>query len=239
MPDFVLVALLVVCLGPLAGSFLGTFVNGWPVGRGRCLRCGVRLGLYELIPFRWCLNGECRRCGVPIPKHLIRIEVAALGLSLLAVALADSLVGLLALTVYLWCLLGLFYADLLHFRLPDPLTVLLFAAGLALASTAPDYTLEFAVLTAGVGAVAFWVVRKVYGVFRAREGLGMGDVKMMAGLGAGLGPERLPWTILLAAVLALIVASVERWRAGERMDAAAPFPFGSYLAGGAVVVLTI
>ncbi len=237
-------ALLVLLLGPAAGSFLGVVVDRWCTGRGlwgrsACETCAARLGWRDLVPVLSGLRGRCRHCGAPIPAHLLRIELAATGAGVLAVLLADSAAEAAALAVFLWCLVGLFYADLLHLRLPDPLNAGLLAAGLALAAAAPGRGVGEALLSAGAGAGAFWLIRAGYRALRGREGLGLGDVKMMAGLGAGLGWMLLPLATLIAALLALAVVGLEALRTQRAPDTRAPLPFGACLAGAAVLVLLV
>ncbi len=79
------------------------------------------------------------------------------------------------------------------------------------------------------------VVRVGYHRVRGREGLGAGDVKLMAGIGAALPPQALPWVTLVAALLALAaVLLVTAWR--QRAHAAAPLPFGTFLCAAAALV---
>lgn len=238
------VALLVLLAGPAVGSFLGVVVDRWPAGRSlwtpsACDACGMRLRWRDMVPLVSGLRGRCRHCGAAIPGHLLRIELAATGAGALAVPMAGGPGETLALAVYLWCLVGLFYADLLHWRLPDPLTAALLLAGLALAATIPDRSLTEAVATAAVATALFAALRWGYARVREREGLGLGDVKMMAGLGAGLGWQALPLAVALAAGLALLVATLEAWRNGTPLNATARVPFGAWLAGGAVLALIL
>ncbi|MAQ86211.1 MAG: hypothetical protein CMH12_23945 [Maritimibacter sp.] len=238
------VALFVLLAGPAVGSFLGVVVDRVADGRSlwsrsACEACGARLGPLDLVPILSSLRGRCRHCGAEIPGHLLRLEIAALAVSAIAVALATGPATMLELAAFLWCLVGLFYADLLHFRLPNVLTAALFVAGLALAAVTPGRSVPEALATAAAGVLVFWLLRIGYRRLRGREGLGLGDVKMMAGLGAGLGPEALPLAVLAAAVLALLVAVVEGWRRGAGLNPQARVPFGAWLSGGAVLALLL
>lgn len=236
------VALLILALGPAAGSFLGVVVDRWPERRSlwtasTCEACRTRLGWRDLLPILSGLRGRCRHCGAPIPPHLLRLELASLGAACLAVALGDGAAGMLAHAFFLWALVGLFYADLLHFRLPDPLNAALFAAGLWLAALTPGRWLGEALVSAVVGAGAFWAIRWLYRAWRGREGLGQGDVKLMAGIGAGLGWTALPAVTLIAAALGVLAAFGEA--RGRLPAATARIPFGSCLCGAAALVLLL
>lgn len=235
-------ALLVVLLGPVIGSGLGAFIDRWAAGRSlwsrsACDACGTALRPRDLVPLLSGLGGRCRHCGAVIPGHLMRLEVACLGLSVLAVALARDPGHMLLLASYFWTLAGLFYADLLHLRLPNALNGLLLAAGLGLAWLDPARGLAEGALAAALGAGAFWTLRWVYQAVRGREGLGLGDVKLMGGIGAGVGGLHLPATVLIAAVMGLVMAL---WEArGGRLAGTARIPFGACLAGAAVIVLCL
>ena len=175
------VALFVLLAGPAVGSFLGVVVDRVADGRSlwsrsACEACGARLGPLDLVPILSSLRGRCRHCGAEIPGHLLRLEIAALAVSAIAVALATGPATMLELAAFLWCLVGLFYADLLHFRLPNVLTAALFVAGLALAAVTPGRSVPEALATAAAGVLVFWLLRIGYRRLRGREGLGLGDV---------------------------------------------------------------
>lgn len=232
-------AVFLMMCGPVVGSFLGVLVDRWPHRRSliepsRCDQCGTRLGVVDLIPIVSGLRRRCRHCGGAIPGHLLRIELAASMAAALAVLIAAGPVEALVLALFLWCLIGLFYSDLLHFLLPDPLNAGLLVTGLGLAWLDPGRGLIEAALSAAGAVAAFGALRWIYARWHGREGLGLGDVKLVAGLGAGLGWALLPITTLLAAALALAVAALE-----GRLRRATRVPFGAYLCAAAVLVLIL
>lgn len=238
--------LLILLLGPVVGSFLGVLVDRLARGQGPwrasvCEACGARLGPRDLVPILsgLLLKGRCRSCGAAIPGHLLRIEIAGLVASLIALILAQGPLHLWVMAGFLWCLVGLFYSDLLSFLLPDPLTAALFLAGMGLALLDPARGLADGVLSAAVGSCAFLAIRLAYQALRGAEGLGLGDVKMMAGIGAGLGWEAIPLVTLLAAAMALAVVAIDALWHRRMPVAAARLPFGCYLAGGTVLALLL
>ena len=134
-----------------------------------------------------------------------------------------------------WCLIALFYSDLVAFRLPDPLTLALLLIGLALAVL--QDTVRDGLLGALVGVTAFWLIRLAYQIWRGREGLGLGDVKLMAGIGATVGWAGLPVVTLIAALMALGVALAQAAFSKNLPDARTKLPFGSFLCGAAGIVM--
>ena len=202
-----MIALWLVMVAPFVGSFLGVLADRLPRGEdviaapSRCRACGRRLGWGELIPILSVVvqRGRCRGCGAALPPFLPLAEAGALAAAGLAVALAGSAVEMLASALWLWALLALALADLRHRVLPDALTLALVLFGLAVASASPGQDVAGAVLSGAAGAGAFALLRLGYRHLRGREGMGLGDVKLMAGIGAALPLAVLPAVTLAAA----------------------------------------
>ncbi|MGP6086809.1 prepilin peptidase [Antarctobacter jejuensis] len=218
------------------GSFLGVLVDRLPRGEdvvsapSRCRSCGTRLGPRDLLPLiSYPLQrGRCRHCGAALPGWLWLMEIAATGLAGLALLQGGEVWQVYSSAAVLWLLLALGVSDRLWFRLPDALTAALAALclGAALANGVFLYALGGALIGAGV----FLVLRIGYRALRGREGLGLGDVKLMAGLGALTGPHDLPLLVLIAAVGALGVTLITG--RGLRRDLALPFGTALAAAGG-------
>jgi leader peptidase (prepilin peptidase)/N-methyltransferase len=145
---------------------------------------------------------------------------------------------LIASTALAPALLALGVIDVATFRLPDALTLPLIAAGLALALVgvatpgAPPLTaLGAHALTALAGYAVVWGVGEIWLRWRGVEGMGLGDAKLLAAIGAWLGPAGLPWALLAGCLIGLIWALAAGLRAGS-MDVRAPVPFGPALAAG-------
>jgi leader peptidase (prepilin peptidase)/N-methyltransferase len=225
------------------GSFLGALAARWPgldksflVGRSRCASCGTQLGVAETVPvWSWLRQaGRCRHCGAAIGWQPLVAELLGAVVPLVAwltlappAALVATLVG--------WWLLLLALVDAAHGRLPDLLTLPLLAAGLALAALAPLPGLARPLdsgLGGALGFLLFWACGRVYVAWRGREGLGLGDAKLLAALGAWLGVAGLAPVILIAAASALFFALCSGLRRAQ--DAIA---FGPWLAlaGGGLI----
>ncbi len=227
-----------VGVAPFIGSFLGVVTRRWPdwrgitLGRSSCESCGARLSAAELVPvlaFLW-QRGRCRRCAAPIaPAHLV-IELAAL-----AVPLAQLAAGITA-PAPLWAGCGLGWAllvlaaiDLRHQVLPDAITLPLLLAGLAVTARQDPGALAAHALAAALAWALLAGLSLAYRRLRGREGLGLGDTKLLAAGGAWLGPLALPYVLLLAALVTLTGAGIATL-AGRRIDGNTRLPFGPALA---------
>jgi len=241
MPATAPLAFFLILCGAAVGSFLAAWADRLPRGESvladpsRCRDCGIRISWRDKMPvLSWLLlGGKCRSCGAAIPKRLFYAEISGAALAILAIWVAQSPLYMVLGAVFLWVILGLVMCDLAAFRLPNALTGLLFVIGLALASQDPFRGLIDGLIGAAIGGGAFLFIRTFYQWVRGREGLGLGDVKLMGGIGAALGATALPMVALIAAMTAMIVAILSGWRKGERPGSTAEIPFGAYLAGAA------
>jgi leader peptidase (prepilin peptidase)/N-methyltransferase len=227
-----------VLAAPFAGSFLGLLVARLPQrrdvvwSRSACEHCRQTLVAADLVPIlSWIgLRGRCRHCGHAIGTLPLAMELAALALALWAASETQGWVFLASCGLG-WALLTLAVIDARHFLLPDVLTLPLVAAGLFVAyAIAPASLPDHAIATAAgfLGALALaWSYRAL----RGREGLGMGDAKLLAAAGAWVGLEGLPTTILLGAVLGLVFV-LGTALTGRRLAAGDKIPLGTFLAAG-------
>jgi leader peptidase (prepilin peptidase)/N-methyltransferase len=151
-----------------------------------------------------------------------------------AMLAADGWIGILLSCLFGWWLLSLAILDIRHFILPDALTLPLVPAGFMATWLTSPALLPDAILGAAAGFMSFWLVREGYYRLRNREGLGFGDVKLMAGLGAWLGWQSLASVVLIAALAGLAVMLPVALRRDQ--TAGLRLPFGAYLALGAWLV---
>lgn len=241
MTTLQITAILLVLISPAIGSFLGVLADR--LGRGEdvvrqpsaCRSCHTGLGARDLIPMlSFALSkGRCRHCTAPIPRWLPAIEIAALAAAALAVLVGTQPTEILLNAAFFWVLLTLIATDLMWFRLPDVLTGVLFLLALAISALTGWPSLADAFLGALIGAGSFLAIRLAYQALRRREGLGLGDVKLMAGLGAALGPFHIPLMVLIAALTALAVALAGalagRVQQPDALSPSRPLPFGAAL----------
>jgi leader peptidase (prepilin peptidase)/N-methyltransferase len=224
-------------IAPFVGSFAATLAIRLPAGRGVvlgrsfCPDCTHILGLRDLVPLlSWLLSrGACRHCGAKISAFYPVIEISAL---LIAAWAALVVTGWLlwASCVLGWCLLTLATIDARHMILPDVLTLPLAALGLGVAGLLGGNEVIDAGIGAVIGFVAFAAVGWLYRVLRGRDGLGLGDAKLLAAAGAWVGWAGLPSVVGIAALMGLAVA-VARGCLGGSLSLTDRLPFGPYLCG--------
>jgi leader peptidase (prepilin peptidase)/N-methyltransferase len=174
-------------------------------------------------------RGRCAGCGAPIQPEHLHIELAALAVAALSALLV--LPGpMLWLTCTLgWWLLALAWIDAQSFRLPDVLTLPLLAAGLAEAAWLEPEALLSRAIAAAVAYSTLWLLAFGYRRLRGREGLGLGDAKLLAAGGAWVGVSGLPFVMFLGAILALLYA-LFLWQRGTPLTRTTRLPFGPFLA---------
>ena len=139
------------------------------------------------------------------------------------------------------CVLGwqvalLVTSDLRHQLLPDKLTAMLLTSGLLASLFLPPPNFVEALAGAAIGSGGFLALRAIYFRYRGIEGLGLGDVKLMAGLGVWLGPNWLPPLVLISATLGLTIALLQSWRDGIVVSGSSKVAFGAHLCCTALVL---
>lgn len=223
-------------LGAIVGSYLATLLIRWPQGRsalgGRsgCDHCSGVLGAADLIPVVSFLisRGRCRRCGGRIDRRHVAIELAAALVGLVSV-LAHPMPLAGATMLLGWMLLILAALDAEHQWLPDALTLPLVPLGLLVAWAGLGPPL----LDRAIGAAAGWLVLALLGAgyrsVRGREGLGGGDPKLLAGIGAWVGALQLPFVLLGAGLVGLVAVAAMRLR-GAKVGGATRLPLGTLMA---------
>ena len=227
-------------LGLLVGSFLNVCIYrlprresiAWP--GSHCPACTRPLAWYENVPvIAWLLlRGRCRTCGAGISMVYPLVELTT-GLVFAGGVVLYLLTPLLAVRLLFACaMIVLFMIDLRHRILPNVITLPGIAAGLVFSVFLPPGW-QAAVIGAVAGGGALFVIAEVYYRIRKVDGLGMGDVKMLAMIGAFLGWQLTLVTLMLASFWGSIVG-VSLIAAGRR-DMQAALPFGTFLAVGAIV----
>jgi leader peptidase (prepilin peptidase) / N-methyltransferase len=258
--------------GAIVGSFLNVVIARMPYGesivtpRSRCPHCKTPIPGHHNIPIlSWLiLLGRCSTCRHPISIRypLTELLTGALFLASFRLFFPNGL-QLLAAALFVSGLVVVTFVDLDIWEIPDEVTLPGIVVGAALRPLAFGTSWWDGILGAALGGGSFWLVRVAYQLLRGREGMGMGDIKLMGMLGAFLGPSSLVPIGLYASVSGLVAALVDRLRtrkdtteavaitlpvAEPAPDAPAEddaswtpppgaIPFGPFLALGGLVVL--
>jgi len=239
-----MIAVLVMLFAaPVIGSFLGAMAIRIPErrpvlwARSQCEHCGHVLSVRELVPiasFVW-LKGRCRNCGVAIGAFPLVMELAAISLVVWAATLPAGTAAFVAGCIFGWMLLLLAAIDWRVQLLPDVLTLPLMLAGLIASLIVPLGLWRDHAVGAVVGFLALAALAWLYHRVRKREGLGLGDAKLLAAIGAWVGWQGLPTTILWGSMLGLLFAVVLSLR-GHRLQLSDRLPFGVFLSAGGWLV---
>lgn len=195
-----------------------------------CPKCLTPLRWWHNIPlFSFLLlRGKCAHCQAPISWQYPLVELFAALLALWAGAhFGASLTGIAAIAAG-WTLLCLTVIDQQTQLLPDVIVYPLLWVGLLLNVSETFVPLEHAVIGAAAGYLSLWTVYQVFLKITGKHGMGFGDFKLLAALGAWMGWQSLPWIILLSSVVGLLFA-VALMLTG-RMQRNQAMPFGPYLA---------
>jgi leader peptidase (prepilin peptidase)/N-methyltransferase len=202
------------------------------VPRSRCPSCAHLIRAHENIPLlSYALQrGRCRACGWRIPARYPVVELLTGVLSAIVVAHFGVTLNAVAALGLTYALVALAFIDLDTQYLPDCITLPLLWAGLAvnLAGTGTFATLTDAVLGAIAGYLSLWSIYWLFKLLTRKEGMGYGDFKLMAALGAWMGWSMLPATVLLSSLVGAVVGVTLIALRGH--DRQVPIPFGPYIA---------
>ena len=239
----------VIILGALWGSFANVCIVRLPKdkgvvgGRSKCPKCKKQIVWYDNIPIisYLLLNGKCRKCKKPISFQYVIVEL----ISAVSFISIYSIYGL-SLTTLLFCILSLgfiiiFFIDLEHFIIPDVITFPLMALGFIksfdpnLNSMFPNYIIS---IVGGIfGYVIIWAIIYFYKQVRKKEGMGLGDAKLLAVIGFWFGIQSIPFVIFFSSTIALI--SVLPALINKLKKMSSQIPFGPYIIAGNLLYLIL
>jgi len=203
---------------------------GIVVERSHCPHCKHQLSWWENIPvLSWLmLRGRCRNCKAPISIQYPLVELLTMLLVLCCVwqfGFGWKGFGAIVFTCFLLALSGI---DLRTQLLPDSLTLPLLWLGLVASVDNLFINSKHALVGAIIGYLSLWSVWWVFKQLTGKEGMGHGDFKLLAAMGAWFGLKGILPTILLSSLVGAIIGSI--WLAAKGRDRATPIPFGPYLA---------
>jgi leader peptidase (prepilin peptidase)/N-methyltransferase len=207
------------------------------VPRSACPSCGHAISATENIPvLSWiALGGKCKGCKVPISRRYPAVELLTGALSgYVAWHFGFGMAAAGAL-LFTWAMIALTFIDLDTFYLPDSITLPLLWLGLLFNINTTYVSLSSAVIGAAAGYLSLWSVYWAFKWATGKEGMGYGDFKLLAAIGAWLGWTMLPLTILLSSLVGAVIGIMLIVFAGRGRSV--PIPFGPYLAIAGMIAL--
>ncbi|CAB1059642.1 Leader peptidase (Prepilin peptidase) (EC / N-methyltransferase (EC [Olavius sp. associated proteobacterium Delta 1] len=238
-----LIAIFIFIFGLCIGSFLNVCIYRIPASqsiahpRSKCQKCDNIVAFYDNIPvfsFLW-LKGRCRHCGTKIGLRYPTVELLG-GLFALATFLKFGLsVEALIYFAFIACLLVVTFIDMDHRIIPDLISLpgipICFAASFAL----PAVTYKAALLGIIVGGGSLFLVAWVYSLITKKEGMGGGDIKLLAMMGALVGWQGVVFTIFVSSLVGTLSGLAVMLQSGKGMKLAVPF--GPFLAIGGITYI--
>jgi leader peptidase (prepilin peptidase) / N-methyltransferase len=212
--------------------------NLW-VPRSQCPACGHPIRAIENFPLvsYMMLRGRCAACKAPISSRYPLVETLTGALSVCAFVRFGATPAALAACVMVWMLIALTFIDFDTQLLPDSLTLPLLWAGLLanVLGAVPGVSLRDAVIGTVAGYLVLWTIYWLFKLIRGKEGIGYGDFKLLAALGAWLGWQMLLPIVLLSSVVGAVIGM--SLVAFKGRDHQIPLAFGPYLAIAGVISL--
>jgi leader peptidase (prepilin peptidase)/N-methyltransferase len=227
-------------LGLLIGSFLNVCIHRLPRGqslvspRSRCTTCGYELRWIDNVPVLSYafLRGRCRKCGEPISMRYPIVEIVTMAVFVGHYLVIGPDILLVPRLLFACMLIALFAIDLEHHLLPNAITLPGIVVGLAFSFLLPPGPLS-SIIGILVGGGVLWLIGEAYYRYAGQEGMGGGDVKMLAMIGAFLGWQLTIVTLVLSSIAGSLVGIlVLAIRRGGMKYA---LPYGTFLALGALV----
>ena len=205
--------------------------------RSACPQCKAPITALQNVPVvSWLvLRGKCANCKTPISARYPLVEVLGGALAALVAWRFGYSAALAFALVYVWVMLALTFIDLDTQLLPDDLTLPLLWLGLIANAFGVFTDLRSAVLGAAGGYMILWSVYWAFRLIAKKEGMGFGDFKLLAAIGAWTGWQVLPLALVISAGLGAVIGSLVLWLARKGTDTR--IPFGPYLALGGIVAL--
>ena len=234
-------------IGLIVGSFLSMLTWRLPrlllageqnwlksisLGGSRCPQCDIQLPWYRLIPlFSWLYSrGQCHHCGHRISIRYPLIELSTAGITILTVWHFGLSIEAAAALLFSWLLLAIFIIDWEHQLILDKLSLPLLWLGLLFNTQHLFVSPTEAIWGAAIGYLLLWAVFHTFKLLTGKEGMGYGDFKLLAALGAWFGFMALPQIILIAALSSILVSVIGILLKKRNKDT--PMAFGPFLALG-------
>ena len=200
------------------------------VPRSACPSCNTMITAWQNIPvFSWLiLRGKCGNCKHPISAEYPIVELLTAILSLAVAFKFGASIQLVFALLFTWALISLALIDFHTTLLPDSITLPLLWVGLLISLVPVFVAAPDAIVGAAAGYMILWIVFQTFKLITGKEGMGFGDFKLLAALGAWLGWAKLPLIILLSSLTGAIIGIM--MMVVFKHQRSQPIPFGPYLA---------
>ncbi|ARJ49826.1 prepilin peptidase [Candidatus Pelagibacter sp. RS40] len=236
-------------MGGLWGSFANVCIvrlpedKGVVSGRSNCPKCKKQINWYDNIPIisYFILNGKCRKCKKPISFQYVVVELLSI-VSFVTIYLiyGFSFTTLLLIILSLGFII-IFFIDLKHFIIPDVITFPLMALGFIksfIPNLDPLFPYHVLSLIGGVfGYGIIWGIIFFYKQVKKKEGMGLGDAKLLAVIGFWFGLDAVPFIIFLSSTIALISVAPDLIKKSKKMST--QIPFGPYIIAANLIFLLL
>lgn len=234
-------------LGLIIGSFIsmltwrlprmlyldaGSTAHSITLSRSKCPHCQTTLSWYQLIPiFSWFFaKGKCLTCHTPISIRYPLIEIGTMLTTGFLIWHFGQTTSALFAVGFSWVLITILVIDIEHQLILDSLSLPLMWAGLLINSQAYYVSAEQAILGAAIGYLILWALFHSFKLLTGKEGMGYGDFKLLAALGAWFGVMAIPQIILIASLSSLVIGGGLALLRLKKLED--PIPFGPFLAIG-------
>ncbi len=207
------------------------------IPRSQCPQCGHQITAIENIPIisYLVLGGKCSGCKTPISAQYPLVELTTALLSLIVAWRYGFTQETLVLLPFTWILVALFMIDAKTMLLPDSLTYPLLWAGILVNLNSTFVSLENSVIGAVAGYMSLWSIYQLFKLITGKEGMGFGDFKLLAAIGAWGGWQILPFVIFASSAFGALFGIM--WMLVKGREKSLPMPFGPWLAMGGLVAL--
>jgi leader peptidase (prepilin peptidase)/N-methyltransferase len=237
----VLAPYLLFVLGAILGSFSNVIIYRWPrkeniaLPASHCPHCQHTIAFYDNVPILgwFLLRGRCRHCKAKISWRYPLVETLMAVLFVLVWRTSGPTYLTIEYLILVFGLVTASFIDIDHFLLPDFITLSGLVIGLIGAFLNPERSFLDSVFGVLFGGGFLWAVAYLYFAIRKQEGMGGGDIKLLAWIGAVLGWKVIPFIIITASVLGTVLGLA--LAAKEKRSLKTVIPFGPYLAFGALV----
>ncbi len=230
-------------VGLCIGSFVNVLIYRLPLGKSvvrppsACPNCGASIRWYDNIPVLsyLILCGKCRHCRARISPRYPFVEITTGVLSLTLFLQHGVSWTYLFYFIFVSALIAVIFIDFDHQIIPDVITYPGIAIGFISSLLLPNITYKDSLIGIILGGGILYLTALAYLAFAKREGMGGGDIKLLAMIGAFLGWQAMPFTILISALLGSLVGIIAMLKTGK--DTKMAIPFGPFLSIGAILYL--